>query len=136
MKNKPKLATYLLIALVTTLSGCAYSTREDSAAFAVKHSGKIAKEDVSLFSDCMLDGLNPLGGKMFNPRTVRQQVRSSMIRLDILGAGGTIQTASVDIFKNGNVQFLINTNSSMRLVTYAAETEAFNKCLATFHLNE
>lgn len=124
----------LLIAFATTLTGCAYATREDSQSFAIKHSGKIAKESVHAFSDCMLNGLNPLAGKVLNGRTARQQIRSTLIRIDTMAAAGSIQTTSSDIHLNGDVQFLVNTNVSVALVTMSDETEVFNKCLATFQV--
>lgn len=135
MKNKSRLPACLLIAVVMILSGCASSNRENSTAYAVKHSGKIAKENVYLFSDCMLNGVNALSGKLINSRTARQQIRSSMIRIDIFTDGGIFQTTSADIFMNGDVQFLVNINSNMALVSMSAETSVFNDCLATLKSN-
>ena len=135
MTNKSTLITCLLIAVTTMLSGCVSSNRENSTAYAVKHSGKIAKENVYLFSDCMLNGFNILSGKFINSRTARQQIRSSMIRIDIFTEGGIFQTTSADIFMNGDVQFLVNINSNMALVSMSAETSVFNNCLDTFKLN-
>ena len=138
MKKNSIATTYLLIAVIaaiTILSGCASSNRENSTAYVVKNSGKIAKENVFLFSDCMLNGVNALSGKLINSRTARQQIRSSMIRIDIFTDGGIFQTTSADIFMNGDVQFLINVNSNMSLVSMSAETSVFNNCLAILKLN-
>ena len=136
MKNWSKISAYLVTALAVTLAGCAYSTRENSTAFAVKQSGQIAKENVNLFSDCMLDGLNPLSGKILNSRTVRQQTRSSFIRIDTMASNGQMHTTSTDIQTNGDVQFLVNTNTSMALVTMSDESEVFSKCLTTYRLRK
>lgn len=136
MKNWSTISAYLVTAIAVTLAGCAYSTRENSTEFAVKQSGQIAKENVNLFSDCMLDGLNPLSGKILNPRIVRQQTRSTLIRIDTIAGGGQLHATSTDIYANGDVQFLVNTHRSMAWVTMSDESEVFSKCLATYRLRK
>lgn len=122
-------STLLFVAAILTTS-CATPTRTDADKFRSRSVGSISTDHTAAFGDCILDGFNPLQGTVFNQRSVKQQRRSTGIRIDILVAAGTILLVSVDVNNDGRIELFETT--AMPLTSKETEYKVFTACQGKF----
>ena len=107
------------------LTAC-YPTADASNHFPVVSSVEI-KDPIS-FSDCMMDGLNPMQSWEFNRRTVQRFVRDSGIRIDTAAASGFIQLTQTDISNDGIAQIRVARDGRAALTPRTREISVFESC--------
>ncbi len=111
--------------VVIFLSSCADApTRLDIEEFKLLQEGKVPKESIQKFTDCLLDGFGNVS--LLMDISVRQQYRSDLCRVETL-AGGSIILASADVYNDGIVQ-LFESSASLFVGT-RREKETFDECL-------
>lgn len=125
---------HLFVAVVAAvlLSGCSTPTRTDVDQFKLVFSGKINSKDVSLFSECVLEGFDPLQSVGYNPRHIQQLRRGTNSRIDSRVSNNAVLWVSVDINDNGHVELFETTVFQGPILSKQPEYDVFNFCLKKY----
>lgn len=122
----------LLLVAILILSACvAPNRRTDPNAFQSKQAGRIDKNDVPAFTDCVMDGFSQSHFIMTN-FNVKQQRRTNGYRVETFAGGGSMIMMSADIFDDGRVELF--EADAAALIDTQGERAAFSECLKKYEL--
>lgn len=118
---------HLAVLALATVAGC-YPTAETVEKFPI--AATVTLENPERFTDCMMDGLNPMEGWLVNRRDVQQEVRSNGTRIDTSVAAGNIQLSRTEITTDGQATMRIAEYSAVALIDRSPEKNVFDLCAA------